>query len=172
MREESSINIVHNFTEGQAMKKFSVNTILLIMLCMASTVGMAQQASVVYDSHYDNSDIDTTLIGTSLVLLTSHGPENIGSYSNISLAIDAPDSMNVKIYLDTKSNRQTTWTLRDSVTVNSLTVPHTEWVLRSQTVDITGGFLGLDIRLRRVYAGSGNTLVSTQKATNTLLYTK
>ena len=141
------------------MKQFLLIAILTLLVF---AVGAAQPATTIYNAGYANSQVDTTVVAIN----------NIGSWNKITLLIDAPDSMNVKTYLDTKTDALTAWTLKDSITVNSLTVPHNEWILRSMTVDITGGFQKLDIRFRRVYAGSGNTLVSTQKSTNTLIYSK
>ena len=138
-------------------------TLIFLLLFFLATVSgpsqlRAQEGGTAYSTYtlatakpYANAQTDTlpSPIGAIAVKL--------GTLSMASLEVSYADSVNLKVYVDTRSKGASNWSVKDSVTITSAANGGgvTEWALRGTAVDRIAGVTN-DTRFRFAFQGSEN----------------
>lgn len=130
------------------MKSILILFVLALLTLVAIVPGEAQQTSTVVSKAYARNQNDT--VST---------PSNVALFGQIDVYVYAVDSINVKIYVETKPKNSSTWTVKDSVSYNSVSGANAIWTLRQPTINLIPG-LQIDVRFRPVFAATINTLIA------------
>ena len=130
----------------------------LLLETLQATSLRAQEGGAAYSTYtlasaksYANAQTDTLPSPSGAVAV------KLGTLSMVSLELSYGDSINVKVYVDTRPKGGSTWSVKDSVTVTSTANGGgvTEWALRGTAVDRIAGVTN-DTRFRFAFQGSDN----------------
>jgi hypothetical protein len=137
--------------------------LLIFALVMIGTVYEEQAVAQSQRTIFSNKLYAASQIDTSNGVGTPQGYYQIGTYLRVNLlttfvAITAKDSVNIKIYLDTRPYGFSKWTVQDSVSLSVQTdsVQVSSWLIRGSAVD--RGAIGVTdyVRFRNSFASTLN----------------
>lgn len=125
----------------------AIIAVIAVMLFVPA-VSLAQlpfAQSLENNKTYANSQNDTAVYSAN------------ASFSGYLTGVFISDTVNVKIYIETRVRNLTAWTLKDSVSYSGNGSQTLEWTIRDAVTNRIPGLM-IDIRSRFVFAGSGNAV--------------
>lgn len=132
------------------MKTLLLSLVTLALITALSVPAFAQAPPTwtVANKSYARNQTDTVT-----------APAYVARYGNVTLSFSAADSFNCKTYVQTRPQGGSTWTTKDSVSINTTSALKQEWVLRQGSTNLIPGVL-IDVRFINVFAATINTLTS------------
>jgi uncharacterized protein YabE (DUF348 family) len=129
------------------MKSLFLISIIALLMVVCVTGASAQLTSTSSKSYARNqTDTVTT-------------PSNLALFGQVDVEVVAADSFNCKIYVETKPKDGSTWTVKDSLSINTTSAVKQIWLLRQSSTNLIPG-VQIDVRFRPVFAATVNTLLA------------